>query len=97
MLLFMQRLTDAAMKALGGTTAVATLIKAPVSTVHSWKRTGISDARLDHLKLAAAAARIEIDWSTAMEEIDPNPKAPSATNGRSTQSPRSTADLGEAA
>lgn len=69
MLRFMQRLTDDAMKALGGTTAVATLIKAPVSTVHSWKRTGISDARLDHLKLAAAAAEIAVDWNTALEDV----------------------------
>lgn len=63
------RLTDEAMKALGGTTAVATLIKAPVSTVHSWKRNGISPARLDHLRLAAAAAGAVIDWATAIEPI----------------------------
>lgn len=69
MLRFMQRLTDDAMRALGGTTAVATLIKAPVSTVHSWKRTGITEARLDHLKLAAAAAGITIDWKTALEDV----------------------------
>lgn len=65
----MQRLTDAAMEALGGTTAVATLIKAPVSTVHSWKRKGISPARLDHLRLAAAAAGKVIDWNTALEPV----------------------------
>ena len=42
---------------LGGTSAVAKLIKAPVSTVHSWRKIGIPEARLDHLKLAARAAK----------------------------------------
>jgi hypothetical protein len=41
----------------GGTTAVARLIKAPVSTVHSWKRKGVIPAsRLHHLELVAKAA-----------------------------------------
>jgi len=57
------------METLGGTTSVATLIKAPVSTVHSWKRKGITEARLDHLRLAAAAAGIAIDWATALEDV----------------------------
>lgn len=42
----------------GGTTAVARLLKLPVSTVHSWRTNGIPDARFDHLKLAAAAAGV---------------------------------------
>lgn len=74
----MQRLTDDAMNSLGGTTAVATLIKAPVSTVHSWKRKGISDARLDHLKLAAAAAGKPIDWATALEDVPEVPEQAAA-------------------
>jgi hypothetical protein len=65
----MQRLTDAGMTQLGGTTEVARLVKAPVSTVHSWKRSGISDSRLDHLKLRAEAAGIEVDWTKALEDI----------------------------
>jgi hypothetical protein len=67
MLVAMQKLTDDAVKQLGGTTAVADLVKAPVSTVHSWKRNGISASRLDHLKLAAQAAGKHIDWDKAVE------------------------------
>jgi hypothetical protein len=49
---------------LGGTTAVAALIEAPISTVHSWKRIGIPPSRLAHIKLAATAAGLEVDWAT---------------------------------
>jgi hypothetical protein len=65
----MQRLTDDALKQLGGTTAVAELLKAPVSTVHSWKRSGISPSRLDHLKLAVRAEGREVDWDKALEPV----------------------------
>lgn len=44
---------------LGGTSAVARLIEAPVSTVHSWRKIGIPPSRLAHLKLAAAAKGVE--------------------------------------
>ena len=40
---------------LGGTSAVAKLIEAPVSTVHSWRSIGIPASRLAHLRLVAAA------------------------------------------
>lgn len=40
---------------LGGTTAVAKLIEAPVSTVHSWRSNGIPKARLAHLRLVSQA------------------------------------------
>lgn len=69
MLRFMQRLTDDAMKELGGTTAVADLLEAPVSTVHSWKRKGISAAWLAHLKLAAQVAGKHINWDAALEDV----------------------------
>lgn len=39
--------------ALGGTSAVAKLINAPVSTVHSWRKIGIPASRLAHLRLVA--------------------------------------------
>jgi len=38
---------------LGGTSATARLIETPVSTVHSWKESGIPPARLAHIRLAA--------------------------------------------
>ncbi len=55
---YANRLIDA----LGGSTKVATLINAPLSTVHSWRRIGIPKSRLDHVKLAAKAARLRVDW-----------------------------------
>lgn len=39
---------------LGGTTVVAKLIDAPVSTVHSWRSIGIPKSRLAHIRLVAA-------------------------------------------
>lgn len=38
---------------LGGTSAVAKLIEAPVSTVHSWRTSGIPASRMAHLRLVA--------------------------------------------
>lgn len=46
--------------ALGGTTAVANAIKAPTSTVHSWRTGRIPESRLEHLKLLAKARRIAL-------------------------------------
>lgn len=40
---------------LGGTSAVANLIDAPISTVHSWRTNGIPRSRRAHLRLAAKA------------------------------------------
>jgi hypothetical protein len=45
---------------LGGTSAVARLIEAPISTVHSWRRIGIPRSRMAHLRMAANAA--ELPW-----------------------------------
>lgn len=39
--------------ALGGNGAVARMTKAPAQTVHGWRKVGLSQARLDHLLLAA--------------------------------------------
>ncbi|RVT93722.1 carph-isopro domain-containing protein [Sphingomonas crocodyli] len=38
---------------LGGTSAVARLTEAPVSTVHSWRKNGIPASRMAHLRLVA--------------------------------------------
>ena len=45
--------------ALGGTTAVAKELEAPVSTVHSWRSNGIPKSRLAHLKLVAKLKKIK--------------------------------------
>ena len=47
--------------ALGGNAEVAKLTKAPATTVHGWRRVGLSASRLDHIWLAAMARRPDID------------------------------------
>ncbi len=42
---------NAVLDHLGGTSAVAKLIEAPVSTVHSWRSIGIPKSRMAHLRL----------------------------------------------
>jgi hypothetical protein len=49
----MQTFANQVIDALGGTTAVATAIDSPVSTVHSWRKIGIPASRLAHLRLIA--------------------------------------------
>lgn len=51
---------DKIIDALGGTSAVAKLLEAPTSTVHSWRKIGIPPARLAHLRLAAHAAGLQL-------------------------------------
>jgi len=53
----MQTEADIIIDGLGGTTAVASMIEAPVSTVHSWRRIGIPRSRLAHLRVAAKLAK----------------------------------------
>lgn len=50
---------DRIIDGLGGTSAVAKLIQAPTSTVHSWRAIGIPASRLAHLRLAAKAEGLE--------------------------------------
>lgn len=49
----MTTIADAVIDHLGGTSAVAKLIEAPVSTVHSWRTIGIPSSRMAHLRLVA--------------------------------------------
>ncbi len=46
--------------ALGGTTAVARAIKGPTSTVHSWRKNGIPQSRLQHLRIIATTLGVEL-------------------------------------
>lgn len=64
----MHRLTDKIIEDFGGVSELAKLVKAPVSTVNSW-RNRITDSRLDHLRLAAMAAGKEISWN-ALESAE---------------------------
>lgn len=52
----MATIADKVLHHLGGTSAVAKMLQAPVSTVHSWRRIGIPASRMAHLRLAADAA-----------------------------------------
>jgi hypothetical protein len=67
-------------RTLGGTTAVSRMTEAPVSTVHSWKTNGIPPARLAHIKLAANAEGIRINWESgeiaACPACDARPDSP---------------------
>ena len=60
----MQTFSDKVIDAMGGTTAVSLLTKAAVSTVHSWRKNGLPESRLEHLKLIAARDGLAIDWET---------------------------------
>ena len=66
----MQTYADQVIDALGGTTAVATAIDAPTSTVHSWRKIGIPSSRLAHLKLIAEKAQVQLPLPPADEEQD---------------------------
>ncbi|WIW88988.1 hypothetical protein K3M67_03120 [Sphingobium sp. V4] len=46
---------DTIIDGLGGTTAVAKMMSAPISTVHSWRKNGIPPSRMAHLRLVVAA------------------------------------------
>jgi hypothetical protein len=54
----MDKKANSIIDGLGGTTVVARLIEAPITTVHSWRRIGIPTSRLAHLKLAAKYGKI---------------------------------------
>lgn len=56
----MDSFAEQTIDALGGTSAVAKLIEAPVSTVHSWRKIGIPSSRLAHLRLVADAQGVKL-------------------------------------
>lgn len=56
---------DRIIDALGGTTVVANAIEAPTSTVHSWRKIGIPQSRLAHLKLIAEQKGVELPEAEA--------------------------------
>ena len=60
----MQTYSDRVIDAMGGTSAVSGLSKIALSTVHSWRKNGIPEGRLDHLKLIAEREGMNIDWDT---------------------------------
>ena len=70
----MHRLSDQIIEDFGGVSELARLVRAPASTVNSWKRR-ITESRLDHLRLAAMAAGKVISWDTLEEVADDEAEA----------------------
>lgn len=68
---------------LGGTYAVAKMIEAPTSTVHSWRKNGIPRSRMAHLRLAAKDAGLELpaDVSELQHEADHAADADTGSTG----------------
>ncbi|MBB3875289.1 hypothetical protein GGR47_001524 [Sphingomonas aquatilis] len=64
----MDAFANALIDAMGGTTAVATRAKTGVSTVHHWRRTGLSPSRLDHLCRIAHDELPSLDLEAIAEE-----------------------------
>lgn len=65
----MSILANKILDALGGSTAVSRKTEIPLSTVHSWRKSGIPGSRLAHLRLIAEREAIAIDWETG-ERLD---------------------------
>lgn len=63
---------DTLIDALGGTSAVAGMVKCPTSTVHSWRRDGIPESRFDHMRLAAKEQELEVDFDKHVDAIREN-------------------------
>lgn len=59
----------AVIDALGGTTKLAELIEAPISTVQSWKYIGIPASRMAHLRMIAKARRTTLPDAPAGEQV----------------------------
>lgn len=57
----MMTVADQIIDALGGTTAVARMTDAPLSTVHSWRKNGIPRSRMAHLRLVANGLSPAVD------------------------------------
>lgn len=61
----METFAEQVIDALGGTSAVAKLLEAPVSTVHSWRTNGIPASRLAHMRLVADGQGVELPAAPA--------------------------------
>lgn len=72
----MDRIANAVIDHLGGTTATANMIEAPTSTVHSWRSIGIPASRMAHIRLAARASGNELP--ERLEELLESPPTPSS-------------------
>ena len=56
----MNTYANSVIDALGGTTATAAMISAPVSTVHGWRKIGIPPAHMAHIRLLAKLGKMAL-------------------------------------
>lgn len=57
----MDAFASALIDAMKGTSNVARLAKAPITTVHNWRRAGLAPSRLDHLRRIARDEFPDVD------------------------------------
>jgi len=67
----MQTAIDALLDALGGNSEVSRITKMPYSTVRSFRSNGITEARLDHIVLAAAERNPDVDIAALVAAVVP--------------------------
>jgi hypothetical protein len=75
----MDAFSIALIDAFGGTSTVARLTKAPISTVHGWRRAGLAPSRLDHLRRIAQdeAPLVDVAALAAEYGVELSPIGPS--------------------
>jgi hypothetical protein len=86
----MHTFSDRLIDAMGGTSALSGMSKIAPSTIHSWRKKGIPEGRLDHLKLIAEREGMNIDWDTGELVHD---KGDDSSTGAA--SPGSSADISQ--
>jgi hypothetical protein len=57
----MDAFATALIDAMDGTSNVARLARAPITTVHNWRKAGLAPSRLDHLRRIARDEYPELD------------------------------------
>lgn len=58
--------------AFGGTSKTAKLAGLPISTVHSWRKNGIPQSRLSHLRLVAKIEKPDVQFDTLAIGVTPD-------------------------
>lgn len=58
--------------AFGGTSATAKLAGLPISTVHSWRKNGIPQSRLSHLRLVAKVEKPGVAFDALAVGVTPD-------------------------
>jgi len=80
---------NALIDGMGGTTAVANHTRASTSTVHSWRKNGLTASRLDHLRRIAQneCPSVDVEAIAAMHgvELPPTGDNPATSSGSSSE------------